>query len=76
MYKVYYTDPIDNKCYNWDCDVLSDALSVTETFRKRGMSFVTMVSENPNQIGKTGVDSVENGLCPDGIAYTWRKRRK
>lgn len=75
MFKVYYTDPVDNTCYNWDCEKLTDALSVSEQFRKRGMRFVTMVSEDPNSIGKPGVDSVENGLCPDGVEYSWKKRR-
>lgn len=26
-------------------------------------------------VGKFGVDSIEEGKCPDGIDYTWRKRR-
>jgi hypothetical protein len=26
-------------------------------------------------VGKFGVDSIENGVCPDGVPYTWMKRR-
>jgi hypothetical protein len=74
-FKIYYTDPIDSKCYSRDCDTLSDTLLVTETFRKNGMTFVTMVSENVNSVGKPGVDSIKDGVCPDGVAYTWMKRR-
>lgn len=24
-------------------------------------------------VGKFGVDSIENGVCPDGVAYDWNK---
>jgi hypothetical protein len=37
------------------------------------MIFVTMVSEDPNHVGKPGVDSVVDGKTPDGVAYTWNK---
>lgn len=76
MFKVYYTDPVDNRCYNWDEDTLTAALSVSERFRTLGMRFVTMVSENPDCVTKPGVDSIVNGRCPDGTEYTWKKRRK
>jgi hypothetical protein len=75
MYKVYYTDPVDSKAYSWDCEILTDALTVSERFRKEGMSFVTMVSQNPNVVGKPGVDAVEDGILPNGSNYTWKKRR-
>lgn len=75
MFRIYYTDPVDNKAYAWDEDTLTGALSSSETFRKRGMIFVTTVSENIDMVGKSGVDSIENGLCPDGVEYSWRKRR-
>ena len=38
-----------------------------------GMTFVTMVSENPDSVGRPGVDSVVDGKTPDGVAYTWNK---
>jgi hypothetical protein len=34
-----------------------------------------MVGENPNQVGKMGVDSVEDGKLPSGEEYTWKMRR-
>jgi len=37
------------------------------------MTFVTMVAEDPNQVGKSGVDSIVDGKCPDGVAYDWNK---
>ena len=76
MFKVYYTDPKNNKPYNWDCYSLVDALTLTKRFRDEGMTFVTMVSEDPNRVGKDGVDSVTaDNVLPDGTAYTWKKRR-
>jgi hypothetical protein len=75
MYKIYYTDPNTDKAYSWNERTLEGALGVTEIFRNRGMRFVTMVSENPDQVGKSGVDAVVNGKLPDGFDYTWKKRR-
>ena len=58
MFKVYYTDPVDDKSYGWNCTKLTDALSTAELFRTKGMGFVTMVSEDPDHVGKSGVDEV------------------
>jgi hypothetical protein len=73
MFKVYYTDPVDDKSYGWNCTKLNDALSTAELFRTKGMGFVTMVSEDPNHVGKSGVDEIKDGKCPDGVAYDWNK---
>ena len=40
------------------------------------MTFVTMVSENPDSVGKSGVDSIKNGVCPDGVLYDWNKNSR
>jgi thiamine pyrophosphokinase len=37
--------------------------------------FVTISGNGMEIVGKFGVDAIEKGLCPDGIPYTWRKRR-
>ena len=58
MFKVYYTDPITDSCRAHNVETLIEALQYTEGFRKLGMTFVTMVSENTNQVGKPGVDEV------------------
>lgn len=75
MFKVYWT-LVDNTAHSADYDELKDALRVCETLRRHGYSFVTMVSENPNVVGKPGVDSIKNGICPDGIPYDWNKRSR
>ena len=37
--------------------------------------FVTISGNGMEIVGRFGVDSVENGVCPDGVEYSWRKRR-
>jgi len=35
--------------------------------------FVTIEGPNFEVCGRFGVDSVRNGVCPDGIKYDWNK---
>ena len=35
--------------------------------------FVTIVGPDFEVCGKFGVDTVKNGVCPDGVAYDWNK---
>lgn len=51
------------------CDTLDEAMAFAKTV---GM-FVTIKGPNFEVCGMFGVDSVKNGLCPDGVAYTWNK---
>ena len=75
MYKIYYTDEWDHD-RSYKAEKLEDALEIVEGLRRNERnSFVTMVSENPNAVGKPGVDSVTDGKLPDGSNYTWMKRR-
>lgn len=73
MFRVYYTDPLTGWARGHDVTTINDALRVAEDFRRLGMIFVTMVSENPNSVGRPGVDSVVDGKTPDGVPYTWNK---
>ena len=73
MFKIYYTDPVGDVSHAHNVLTLNEALQYTEGFRRLGMTFVTMVSENPNSVGRPGVDSVVDGKTPDGVAYTWNK---
>jgi hypothetical protein len=52
-----------------------EALTRVNNMRTVGRSYVAMVGENPNQVGKMGVDSIEDGKLPNGEDYTWKKRR-
>lgn len=76
MYKVYYTNEY-GEARSYDASELSEALHLAQGLRNNTRnSFVTMVSENPNVVGKPGVDAVVDGKLPDGTDYTWMKRRK
>ena len=43
------------------------------TYAKTLNEFVTIQGPEFEVCGKFGVDSVKDGLCPDGIAYDWNK---
>jgi hypothetical protein len=76
MYKIYFTNE-HGEARSYNEESLSEALHVAEGLRKNTRnSFVTMVSENPNVVGKSGVSGIENGLLPSGEKYEWMKRRK
>jgi hypothetical protein len=75
LYKVYFTNEY-GEARSYSEETLEDALATTSGLRNQSRySFVTMVGENPNQVGKMGVDSVEDGKLPSGEDYTWRMRR-
>ena len=75
-YVVYYTDPVTESPHSHFIDSLSEALRHVEGFRKLGMRFVTMVSENVDSVGKPGVDTVADGKLPDGTEYGWNKNSR
>jgi hypothetical protein len=76
MYKVYGThqDGAVN-AYMYGDNCITDALAKSNELRNSGYSFVIIAVENPNQVGKMGVDSIINGKLPSGEEYTWKKRR-
>ena len=74
MYKVYWTAE-DGQARSEDYVEMIEALTRANHMRTIGRSYVAMVGENPNQVGKMGVDSVVNGKLPSGEAYTWKMRR-
>ena len=37
--------------------------------------FVTIQVNGMELVGHFGADSIKDGKCPDGIDYTWKKRR-
>jgi hypothetical protein len=50
-------------------------LDLAMAYAKLLNEFVTIKGNGMEIVGKFGADSIENGLCPDGVAYTWMKRR-
>ena len=63
MFKVIYKD------IEQEFETLDLAMSHAKVLNK----FVTIRSDSFEIVGKFGVDSVENGRCPDGVVYDWNK---
>ena len=74
MYKIYWTSQDGQACSEEYLEMV-EALTRANHMRILGMAYVAMVGENPNQVGKMGVDSVVDGKLPNGEAYTWKMRR-
>jgi hypothetical protein len=74
MYMVFCYTSL-NDAEGVEFDEMKDALAYAKLLRDSGCRYVTMVSENPNVVGRAGVDAVINGKLPDGSDYTWKKRR-
>lgn len=48
---------------------LSEAMNVAKSLNE----FVSIVGHGFEVVGMFGVDSVKNGVCPDGVKYDWNK---
>ncbi len=53
-----------------------ETLALAMDWAKELGTFVTIKVNGMELVGKFGVDKIENGLCPDGEVYDWKKRRK
>ena len=72
MFKIYWTDAA-GQVHGQEAAAIVEALQITNTQRDAGHTFVTMASENPQNAGKPGVDTVADGKTPDGEDYDWSK---
>lgn len=36
-------------------------------------AFVSIIGNGFETVGMFGVDSIKDGVCPDGVAYDWNK---
>jgi hypothetical protein len=50
-----------------------DTLDEAMAFAKVVGTFVTITGPDFEIVGMFGVDSVKDGVCPDGVAYDWNK---
>jgi len=52
-----------------------EVLSLDEAMKwaKSMNEFVTITGPNFEIVGMFGVDSIKDGLCPDGVKYDWNK---
>ena len=71
MYKVSWEENGLEK--NQDFENLDLAMSHAKSLN----IFVEIKGINSEftMVGHFGVDSIKNGVCPDGVEYSWRKRR-
>ena len=51
------------------CPTLDEAMA----FAKTVGVFITIAGPSYEVCGVFGVDSVKDGLCPDGVKYDWNK---
>lgn len=63
MYKV------KGKTVEYEVSSLDDAMFLA----KKMNEFVTITGPDFEIVGMFGVDSVQDGKCPDGVAYDWNK---
>ena len=52
-----------------------ETLALAMTWAKTVDEFVTINVNGMEIVGRFGADSIVNGKCPDGVDYTWKKRR-
>ena len=74
MFKVYWTDK-DGKPDAEEFSDLTQALKVSHSLRNDGFEYVVLSSQVTNSVGKPGVDSIIDGVLPDGNIYEWKMRR-
>ena len=52
-----------------------ETLDLAMMWAKTVDEFVTITVNGMEIVGRFGADSVVDGKCPDGVDYTWKKRR-
>jgi hypothetical protein len=50
---------------------LAEAMNIAKHMNE----YVTIKGNGMEIVGIFGADSIEDGKCPDGVDYTWMKRR-
>ncbi len=70
MYKVNWKDKA-GVSFEEEVKTLGDAMA----FAKELGILVTINGGGMEIVGLFGADSIKDGKCPDGHAYTWMKRR-
>lgn len=63
MYKVI------SKEQTFQVLTLSEAMNIAKSLNE----FVSIVGQGFEVVGMFGVDSIKDGVCPDGVVYNWSK---
>jgi hypothetical protein len=71
MYKVEWKDTAGRGCEE-EVNDLSEAMA----FAKKLGILVTINGNGMEIVGIFGADEIKDGMCPDGVAYDWKKRRR
>ena len=64
MYKV------KGKVVTFEVLTLDEAMHTAKVMNE----FVTISGPNFEIVGMFGVDSIKDGVCPDGVKYDWNKK--
>jgi hypothetical protein len=70
MYKINWKDKA-GVSFEEEVNDLTEALA----FAKELGILVTINGNGMEIVGLFGADSIKDGMCPDGVPYTWMKRR-
>jgi hypothetical protein len=62
---------VTSKTQQQDFESLDQAMAYARVLGE----FVTITGNGMEIVGVFGTDSIQDGKCPDGVAYTWMKRR-
>jgi len=71
MYKVKWLGPS-----GVEKEIEFPNLDSAMLFSKSLGVFVSISDGKTEMVGRFGVDSIKNGILPDGTRYNWYKRRK
>ena len=52
-----------------------ESLDLAMVYARALGEFVTITGNGMEIVGVFGADSIRDGRCPDGVDYTWMKRR-
>jgi hypothetical protein len=66
MYDVVYKNYVEK----------FDTLALALDHAKQLGVYVVIKGNGMEIVGIFGADSIQDGKCPDGVDYTWKKRRR
>ena len=61
------------KVKNKEIETEFPSLDAAMAYAKTLDAFVSITGSEFEIVGMFGVDSIKDGLCPDGVAYDWNK---
>jgi hypothetical protein len=61
------------KVINKEVETEFPSLDLAMAYAKTLNAFVSIVGSEFEIVGMFGVDSIKDGVCPDGVKYDWNK---